>query len=362
MQSIQPPPKNCEVAVVTPYYPPHVGGVEIHAENLVRNLRRFYDVKVISSTPSNADFQVRCLNIPYSPVPFSFPRVKAEIYHSHVPSPFFALRAQDLAESYRSPHVVTYHNDVVIPERVDGFRIPETISSLVESFNEKVVFPLLKKVDLIIATTRSYAETSSVLSKFQEKLEIIPNAVDVEVFRPCEKKENEVVYVGRLVEYKGLGTLIEAMEEVQKYEDVRLVVVGDGEDRRTFEEMCRKRGVNAEFTGRVKRREVVRRISRARVLVLPSFSRLEAFGIVLLEAMACETPVVASNVPGVGEIASKAGFVFSDVKELVSAIVEIVENDALMRKLGRRGRKLVEEKYSWDTVSKRIAKVYERCI
>ncbi len=350
-----------KVAIVTPYYPPHVGGVEIHAENLARNLRKFCEVKVISSSPSNADFQVRCVDIPYSPIPLSFPRVHADIYHSHVPSPFFAVRAQELAESNSSPHIVTYHNDVVIPGRVDGFRIPGCVASLVESFNEKVVFPLLERADAVVATTRSYAETSPVLSKFQEKLEIIPNAVDVDIFKPCERKCMEVVYVGRLVEYKGLGILIDAMAEVQKRTDVKLVVVGDGEDREMFEEMCRKRGVNAEFTGRVSRDEVVRRISRARVLVLPSFSRLEAFGIVLLEAMACKTPVVGSNVPGVGEIASKAGFVFEDRDELASIITEVVENDALIRKLGRRGRELVESSYSWEKVLEKVVRLYELC-
>ncbi len=352
--------EGCEVAMVTPYYPPHIGGVEVHAENLARNLEKFYDVKVISSSPSNADFQVRSLNIPYSPIPLSFPELRARIYHSHIPSPFFALKAQELAERFGSPHIVTYHNDVVIPERVDGFKIPAP--HLIESFNEKVVFPLLEKAETIIATTRSYAETSPVLSNFLEKVEIVPNAVDTEVFRPCGEKRDEVIYVGRLVEYKGLGILIEAMEEVQKKLKVRLVVVGDGEDRSTFENLCRKLGIEVEFTGRVSREELVRRISRAKVLVLPSFSRLEAFGIVLLEAMACETPVIASNVPGVGEVASKAGYVFNSVDELASSITEIVENDALIRKLGRRGRKLVEENYTWDRVSEMVTEIYEKSL
>ncbi len=342
-----------EVALITPYYLPHIGGVEIHVANIAARIN-----SVVISSSSKADFQVKSIPVPYSPIPLSFPEVNARVYHSHVPSPFFAAKACNLAEKFGSPHVVTYHNDVVIPERVNGYKIPSFVARFIEKFNEKYVLPVLEKADAVIATTRSYAETSNVLKRVQEKLEIIPNAVDTEVFKPCNsERRDEVIYVGRLVEYKGLGFLIKAVKASKS--SVGLTVVGDGEDRKVFEEMCRKLGVRANFTGRVSRKELVERIGRARLLVLPSFSRLEAFGIVLLEAMACSTPVAGANVPGVGEIASKAGFTFSSVEELACIIDEVAENDALVRKLGRRGRKVVEENYCWDVVIEKITKLYE---
>jgi len=352
------------LALVTPYYLPHIGGVEIHVANLAERLAERHSVTVISSKPSRADYQVRSIQIPYSPVPLSFPRIKAKIFHSHIPSPFFALKAEKAARESKASHVITYHNDVVIPKRVDGRTIPGTIGRLVEKYNEKTVLPLVERADAVIATTRSYAETSPILSSIQEKLEIIPNAVDTSVFTPSKdvRKENEVLYVGRLVEYKGLAHLIRAMKAVQAKEDVRLTVVGEGEDRAVFEEMCKNLGVNARFTGKLRRKEVVDRMRRAKVLVLPSFSRLEAFGIVLLEAMACCTPVIGANVPGVGEVASKAGFVFENDKELSELILTLVENDSLVRKLGRRGRKIVEKEYSWDVVVKKLERVYSEVV
>ncbi len=352
------------LALVTPYYLPHIGGVEIHVANLAERLSRRCPVTVISSRPSRADYQVRSIQIPYSPIPLSFPRIKAEIFHSHVPSPFFALKAEKAAKECKASHIITYHNDVVIPERVDGRAIPSSIGRLVEKYAEKTVLPLVDRADAVIATTRSYAETSPVLSSIQEKLEIIPNAVDTSVFTPSKdgRKENEVLYVGRLVEYKGLAHLIRAMKAVQAEEEAVLTVVGDGEDRAVFEEMCKKLGVNARFTGKLRRKEVVERMRRAKVLVLPSFSRLEAFGIVLLEAMACCTPVIGANVPGVGEIASKAGFVFENDEELSELILELVGNDSLVRKLGRKGRKVVEENYSWDVVVKKLERVYSEVV
>ncbi len=348
------------VLQVTPYYLPHVGGVELHVANLVRNLG--CSVKVVSSKPSKADFQVKSVFLPYTPIPITFPKVKADVYHSHTPSPFFSLKAKELAEEFKAPHLITYHNDVVIPDRVDGFYIPPFLGNTIEKVNEKIVIPVLKKAELILATTKSYALTSPILSKFMDKVEIVPNGVDVNVFTPGGVKKDRVVYVGRLVEYKGLPYLIRAMKEVQKCRNVVLTVVGDGEDRNYFQELCRKLGVKAEFTGKIELKKLVEVIRSSKLLVLPSFSRLEAFGIVLLEAMACGTPVAGANVPGVGEIASKAGFVFNSVEELSSIILEVVDNDSLVRKLGKRGREVVVREFSWTIIVKKIEKIYEEVI
>ncbi|MCS7131026.1 MAG: glycosyltransferase family 4 protein [Archaeoglobaceae archaeon] len=348
------------IAMGSPYYPPSIGGIEIHTKNLVTKLRRKgHEVVVVSSIGS--DLVPRCLKIPYSPIPISFPKVKAEIYHSHVPSPFFARRFAELSEKERKPHVVTYHNDVILPSRVNGYPIPRFIARLVEKLNDHLVIGALEKAEVIIATTKSYAETSPVLSKFMNKIKIVPNAVDPSEFCPgvdAGKREPLVLYVGRLVAYKGVSTLIKAMAEVQKEMDAKLVVVGDGEDRKAFERLAEKLSVKAVFTGRVPRKEVVEWMQKARVLVLPSYSRLEAFGIALLEAMACSTPVIGANTPGVSEVALQGGFTFNSLQELVEKIKEVLQDDLLATKLGKNGRKAVEEKFNWDFVVERIEKIY----
>jgi len=349
-----------KIAMASPYYTPHIGGVEVHTRNLVEGLRkRGYDVTSISSTGS--DIVIPCINIPYCPIPISFPDVSADVYHSHVPSPFFAIRLAKLALHYKKPYIVTYHNDVVVPSKVNGYTIPLLFGRKIEEMNASLVKPVLEKADTIIATTHSYAETSPLLSEFIQKIRIVPNAVNLGEFTPGKiagEREPVVLYVGRLVEYKGLSLLIRAMADVQKEIKARLVVVGEGEDRRVFEELAAKLGVNAMFTGRISKKEVVNWMRRARTLVLPSFSRLEAFGIVLLEAMACSTPVMAANVPGVSEVASGGGFAFSDRKELVEKLKLLLTDDKLATKLGRMGRKAVEIKYTWEIVVSRVEKIY----
>jgi glycosyltransferase involved in cell wall biosynthesis len=85
---------------------------------------------------------------------------------------------------------------------------------------------------------------------------------------------------------------------------------------------------------------------------------LEAFGIVLLEAMACETPVLAFNTPGVAEVAGEGGMIYSSPRELADMILELHESQNLRRNLGQKGRTVVEEKYSWSGVLDLMESVY----
>ncbi len=346
-----------KVVLTTPYYPPHIGGVEFHVRSLALKLARMgHEVEVVTS--DGCDDVVRVVTVPsvpvpYSPIPLKFPELSADVYHSHIPSPFFAL---EVSKRGLKPHVVTYHNDVVVPERVNGWRIPQQIGRVVEDVNERITRSVLESADVVIATTKGYAETSPILKDFE--VEIVPNAIDVDSYRYCEEKEDYVLYVGRLVEYKGLPTLMEAMGIVQRELDVRLIVAGDGEDRRRFERFAEKIGIRAEFLGRVSEGEKVDLLSKAKVLVLPSKSRLEAFGIVLLEAMACGTPVIASDVPGVRDVALEGGLVFRDVEDLAEKIANLVTDRKKRIALGRRGRRAVEGKFCWDVVVRKIERIY----
>jgi glycosyltransferase involved in cell wall biosynthesis len=346
-----------KILQVTPYFPPHLGGVEYHVKGLADGLRcRGYDVEVASSCGNckMKFIRVPSINFMYFPVPLKFPKTVANIYHSHVPSPTFAFH---LREAH--PHVVTYHNDVIVPSRINGFGFPGILQTSLERINKKIVEPVLDKAEIIIATTKSYAETSKILHRYLHKVRIVPNAIDASLYHPSKSREPYVVYVGRLLDYKGVDVLIEAMEMVQKETDLKLILIGDGYDRKKLEERARRLGVDAFFTGRVEYNRLIDMISRAEMLVLPAQIRLEAFGIVLLEAMACETPVLAFDIPGVSEVAKDGGLVFSDRSELCQLILELHVNEPLRAALGRRGRKAVLEKYSWNRVLDQIESIYE---
>ncbi|MBE8539912.1 glycosyltransferase [Geoglobus acetivorans] len=333
-----------KIAQITPYAYPHIGGVEIHVKNLSKALRLRHDVVTISS--NSGEVVLRSIPVPYSPIPIQKVSVEADVYHAHVPSPFFARMYVD-----EGPFVVTYHNDVEVPERVSGYTMPRFFASLSESVNWKITREILDKADAVIATTLDYALTSPVLKEYAGKLHVIPNGIWVDDFAYSKEKEDFILYTGRLVEYKGLGTLLNALEGLGE----KLVVAGDGEDRQYFESLARKKNVDASFLGRIAYSELVELMRRAKALVLPSKTRLEAFGIVLLEAMASGTPVIAYNTPGVRYVAGHGGFVFRNERELREIIENLDERTVI--KAGKRGRKFAE-RHDWSIIARMVEKLY----
>jgi len=346
-----------KVMQISPYFPPHLGGVEYHVKGLSDGLaKRGYDISIASSC-GNGNFEftrIPSIDLFYAPFPLRLPRIRADIFHSHVPSPIFAFFFRK-----SSPQVVTYHNDIVVPGKINGHHFPMPLRISMERLNEKFIQPVLDEAKIIIATTKSYAETSPVLRNYTHKIRIVPNAVDLSAYIQGRRKEKFIVFAGRMVEYKGIGTLLDAVKEVQKKEALRLVLLGDGYDRHILEARARRMGIDAVFAGRVGRSNLVDILSRAEMLILPSNSRLEAFGIVLLEAMACETPVLAFDTPGVNEIAREGGLVYSNMEELAQVILELHHDEPLRRSMGMRGRRAVENKYSWSRVLDQIESVYD---
>jgi glycosyltransferase involved in cell wall biosynthesis len=337
-----------KIMQISPYFPPHTGGVEYHVKELADGLiRRGHQVSVASSCGKwTGELQrIPSIDLFYSPIPVRLPKLEADVYHSHIPSPLFAFMLRSA-----TPHVVTYHNDVVVPQIVNGHAIPRPFAAVMERINELMVRPVLEEAKIVIATTKSYAQTSPVLKDYLDKLRIVPNAVNISLYPQVRKKENYVLYAGRMISYKGVESLLFAMSEVQKSADLDLVLVGDGYDRSRLEEMAKRLHVRAKFTGRLERSMFIDTISRAEILVLPTQNRLEAFGIVLLEAMACETPVLAFDTPGVNEVAANGGMVYSSKEELCELILKLHENQSLRESFGHKGRNAVEKNYSWKRV------------
>lgn len=346
-----------KILQVSPYFPPHLGGVEYHVKELSKGLAgRGHAVHVASSCGSwEKDFtRIPSIDLFYAPLPLRLPKIAADIYHSHIPSPLFAFMLRKA-----SPHVVTYHNDVVVPSRLNGHRLPHRFGKSLEWVNRRLVKPILDEAEIVVATTKSYAETSPVLRDYLYKIRIVPNAVDSSAFLHDRQKKGYVLYVGRLVNYKGIESLLEAMSMVQKKTNLDLVLAGEGYDRRRLQDLAIRLNVKANFTGRLERARLIDLMSQAEMLVLPTASRLEAFGIVLLEAMACEVPVLAFDTPGVNEVALQGGRVFTSTKDLARNILEMHENEPLRSSLGRQGRQAVQEKYSWRSALDKIELVYE---
>jgi len=225
--------------------------------------------------------------------------------------------------------------------------------------------PVLDNVNRIIATTQSYAQSSPVLRLYQ--YEIMPNGVRLQALDrqlndiSNERMAKQVLFVGRLSSVKGIDYLIEAAKIVLKqHDDAAFLIVGDGEERQRLKALAAGYEDYIKFCGHISRRALMALYKGSTVLVLPSFTRLEAFGVVLLEAMACETPVIASRIPGVLDVVGEGGCLVTprSPQSLATAILEIFENPRNARRMGKNGRQRVEQKYDWKIVAQEILDLY----
>jgi glycosyltransferase involved in cell wall biosynthesis len=181
--------------------------------------------------------------------------------------------------------------------------------------------------------------------------------------KPPEKEEKPVlIYLGRLKRAKRPMHLIEAFKIVKKeIPEAWLWVVGDGYLRNRLE---RTAGKGVEFLGYVSEKEKIDLLSRAWVLVNPSVR--EGWGINILEANACATPCIAYDVPGLRDsiVDGKTGLLIKnepDTKTLGRAVVELLKNDKLRKKLGENALKW-SKNFSWDKSAEEFMKVLENIL
>lgn len=178
-----------------------------------------------------------------------------------------------------------------------------------------------------------------------------------------------VLFVGRLVERKGVAYLIEALGQLQNQRREQLVVVGEGPERPRLELRARELGLSDRvvFRGRISDAELRRAYETADVFVLPSVldSRgdTEGLGVVLLEAMNYGVPVIASNIGGIVDIVvdNETGLLVppADPAALARALEGLLSDRARARELGEAGRRRLAERFSWEAIVARVEAVYQ---
>jgi len=207
------------------------------------------------------------------------------------------------------------------------------------------------------------------------RAEVVPNAVDAELFRPLEAAEREAArgelgmpgfvagYVGRLIDSKGLTDLVDALPLCPN--ETRLLFVGDGPLRGTLERQAAALGMTprVRFLPARPLTELPRVMGALDALVLPSRttrSWKEQFGRVIIEAHACGVPVIGSGSGAIPEVVGQGGLIVPerDPAALAGAVRRLVSDSALGRALGAAGRRQVEEQYTWQRVAERMSLIY----
>lgn len=195
------------------------------------------------------------------------------------------------------------------------------------------------------------------------KLSVIPWGVDYErFFAPVEKPGPfTVVYLGQIRPYKGLPVLLKAAAGL---EDTRLWVIGDGHYAATCQRMAGELELpDATFWGSQPDEEMIHLLKQAHVLVLPSVTRSEAFGIALLEGMAAGSVPVASHLPGVADLVGNEGFTFpAGNAQALQAILVRIRDDGVLRAHRASLAQAKSKLYSWERTLFEYERVFNRLV
>jgi glycosyltransferase involved in cell wall biosynthesis len=310
-------------------------------------------------------FKIQNTNIT-SKLPFVLARTNANIIHTMMPTPWSADWSALIAKIRSKKIVVTIHSDLYAPSFIGGIITKfyvETFYRLLLSLSDRVIIvnPDYEK---------TFVHTRHILKQFDNKIVSIPNGVDIDVFKPINKKKSgtNILFVSILDEYhefKGLQYLLEAMcAVIKKMPGAKLIVVGEGPLKNKYQKLAKEIGISSHisFVGAKPNAELPNFYANSNVFVLPSINT-EAFGIVLLESMACGTPVITTEYAGMRQRIERknCGSIVpsKNSKALAEAIIKILKNKTLRDSMGKNGRQLVEKNYSWENVARQTTRVYE---
>jgi glycosyltransferase involved in cell wall biosynthesis len=287
----------------------------------------------------------------------------AAILHAHFG--YDAILVYDVSMELDLPLVVTLHGTDVLTKNerwISGKngrffrRYPEKLQKL---FRDPRVW--------FITVSDAIRTAALALGAPPARTRTLYTGVDCARFFPSRKKvKNHVLFVGRLVEFKGCEYLIRAMKKVQNlHPDMRLRVVGEGPLRKELENLARGLDVTAEFLGAVPRPAVIAELADALTLCVPSITdavgNFEAFGMVILEAQASGIPVISSALGGrEGIIHGKTGFVFNerDVVAIENSILELAGDRRLPEEMGIAAREYVCDRFSILNCTKAVEAFY----
>lgn len=354
-----------KVLQISNYYTPHIGGIESTCQYLSEGLSDDYEVRVICFSEDKCNKEELTngikvfksgvnLNIARQGLSFSYYRIlknqmkwKPDIIHFHYPNPFVAALLLMLIPQDTKLYV-HWHLDVTKQKKIYSF---------IKPFETR----LLKRADMIAATSPIYKNDSKPLAPFLDKTTVLPSAIelckfdlndsDKELITKIKKevgKRKVVLYVGRHVPHKGVGVLVDAEPQIDK--EALIFIGGSGPYTEEVKSKCHSDRV--KFLGRLTDQEMRCYYHVADVFAFPSYTKAEAFGLTLAEAMYCGAVPVTFNIPGSGvnwvSLNGVTGLEVAnlDVDAYASAVNRLLTDEELRKTMAGNGRLRVVENFS----------------
>ncbi len=355
------------------FYPPHRGGIETHLRDLVAQQSALMRVEVLvanerartemdhrdGATITRIATLAQLASMPLCPtLPFRLSGRTDTLVHMHLPNPWAAFSL--LASRHPGCLVITHHSDTL------GRRSLRRIS-------DPVVSSAMRRAAAIIVTSHRYLQTSEELVPYRDKCHVIPLGIDPAIFTGVEPEEvdairrqhgsNLILAIGRLVSYKGFEYLIQAMQDV----DAKLLLIGTGPLHASLKRMLQDLKISHKVTLLGYIEDVRPYFKAAQLLVLPSVSRAESFGMVQLEAMAAGVPIVNTEIDsGVPEV-SPHGVTGLTVPPrnayaLAQAITSLLRSPEMREHYGQNGLQRVRQHFTVAQMLDRTLQLYESAL
>lgn len=360
------------------YYPPAPGGMEKVVQLLCEHERRVTDSRVLVSNTAARTISETWRGVPVTRVarlatigsvgvcptfPLAWRSRDVDITVLHEPNPLALV--SDLLSWQTGPLVVWYHSEIMRPAW--KYRV------MYEPFLRRV----LGRAARIVVSSPRLAEHALALQDYRDKCRVVPFGIELERLAPSPptlaraeaiRKEHPgpiALFVGRLVPYKGVSVLLDAMAGL----DVTAILVGGGPLGPALREQAARLSPAARvvFAGEVDDGELLALYHACDMFVLPSVTRAEAFGMVQLEAMGCGKPVVSTDLPsGVPWVNrhGESGLVVppGDAAALRDAIVSLASDEGLRGRLAQGARRRVAREFTAGRMAERTVALYHEVL
>lgn len=291
-----------------------------------------------------------------------------DIIHFHDYRSFLTVIVHHYAKKHKIPYVLQAHGSIL------PFFQKQRLKEL---YDLVWGYKILKDTSKAIALTETEAIQYKKMGIDEDKIEIIPNGIDLTEFRNLPKRgefrekygvksgERMVLYLNRINKIKGIDLLVRAFADLTKrLGNVKLVIAGPDDG---FLSNLKKQIKDLKIedriliTGPLYAENKLRAFVDSDVYVLPSF--YEIFSITVLEAWACGTPVILTDRCGMADYVKKIGCVVEyDKNKLEDAITKTLTDEGLRRKFRKEGMRVVREKFRWDRIVEQLENIYKNCL
>jgi glycosyltransferase involved in cell wall biosynthesis len=292
-----------------------------------------------------------------------------DIVHLHCVRSFPSIVIHHYARKYGIPYVLQAHGSLTT-FFYKGW--------LKRSFDKLWGYRILRDAAKVIALTQTEAEQYKSRGVSNDKIEIVPNGIDLSEFENLPQRgefrrkyglddnERVVLYLGRIHKIKGLDLLARAFADLSKsLNDIKLVIVGpDGGYLPSLKKLVGdlKIGVKVLFTGPLYGQDKLEAYVDADVYILPSF--YETFPSTVLEALACQTPVILTDRCGIADVINgQMGLVVPYDKEaLCKALLHILSDNKLRQHFEQQSQSLIHQHFTWHKIVGRVEEIYQNAI